>query len=352
MVFETAKLLKSRGYDPLLLHFGSPYVNKFADENDIEQHIIPNYKYYKKILLLPLFVIKTSFFITKLKLDCLHAHLYGPIIAFAPIAWMLKLPYVGTLHDVYMIEEAPNRIWLLKLAAILKTQLVAVSKPMQEFYREAINYKTNKIAYVPNCTNRNNEKEGRETVRRQLDLHENDIAVVSVGRLVSLKRFDVLIEAISMVRHRENIYAFIVGAGPERSQLELLVDKLDVRNNVKFLGERNDVAMLLAATDIFTLTSETEGMSKSILEALSAGLPIIATDVGGNKDLVAHKKNGYLLNNHSPAALADYLEQLANNDELRATMGISSQALVTKEYNPELFLERHINIYKKTISNY
>jgi glycosyltransferase involved in cell wall biosynthesis len=90
-------------------------------------------------------------------------------------------------------------------------------------------------------------------------------------------------------------------------------------------------------------------MSKSILEALAAKLPVIATNVGGNKDLVIHEKNGYILEDHAPRSLTQRIEMLIQDSKLRSSMGDESRKLVESEYNLEIFLNRHLAIYKQTI---
>lgn len=349
MVFEIAKLLKQNDHAPVLLHFGSSYVESFCKEQHIESHLIPNRRFYKKTVLLPLFALKTKSFVKSLNLDCLHAHLFGPIVAFAPLAWMAKLPFVGTLHDVYMVEGSKHRAFLLKQALFFNAKLTAVSNPMREFYLKALRCKEKDIVYIPNCTCINAHRDARLAVRESLGLSDNTVGLVSVGRLVGLKRFDILIEAVAKLEDRGAVKAFIVGDGPEKSRLESLIVKHQLQNHIVMLGERSDVEMLLAASDIFSLTSETEGMSKSILEALAAGLPVVATDVGGNKDLVKHGENGFLSQEHSSSEIMNYLSELINNAELRTRMGENSLALLESEYNSDLFLKRHIDIYNNTI---
>tara|TARA_B100000408_G_scaffold138583_1_gene132795 strand:- start:10437 stop:11546 length:1110 start_codon:yes stop_codon:yes gene_type:complete len=349
MVFEIAKLLKHNGHTPVLMHFGSSYVESFCTDQHIESHQIPYRRFYKKTVLLPLFALKTKSFVESLNLDCLHAHLFGPIVAFAPLAWMAKLPFVGTLHDVYMVEGSAHRAFLLKQALFFNAKLTAVSNPMREFYLKTLRCNEKDIVYIPNCTCINAHRGARFGIRDSLGLSEHTIALISVGRLVGLKRFDILIDAVAKLEDRSSIKAFIVGDGPERSCLEALIIKQQLQDHVVMLGERNDVEMLLAASDIFSLTSETEGMSKSILEALAAGLPVVATDVGGNKDLVKHGENGFLSQKHSSSEIMNYLSKLINNAELRRRMGENSLALLESEYNSDLFLKRHIDIYNNTI---
>lgn len=349
MVFEIAKLLKHNGQIPVLLHFGSTYVDTFCAEHGIECHLIPNRRFYKKTLLLPLFAIKTKLFITSLKLDCLHAHLFGPIVAFAPLAWMAKLPFLGTLHDVYMVEGAKHRALLLKQALLFKARLITVSNPMRDFYLKTLHCSDESIVYIPNCTNLNTHLEARDSIRAKLALTDDETVLISVGRLVELKRFDILVDAIAALDNKKSVRAFIVGDGPERAQIDALIREHKLKECISLLGERNDVEELLAASDIFSLTSETEGMSKSILEALAAGLPVVATDVGGNKDLVIHDKNGFLVQDHSPITVKHYLDILINDTDLRKKMGANSRSLLENEYNSQLFLKRHLNLYKDTI---
>lgn len=349
MVFEIAKLLKQNDHSPVLLHFGSSYVESFCTDQHIESHLIPHRRFYKKTVLLPLFAFKTKSFVKSLNLDCLHAHLFGPIVAFAPLAWMAKLPFVGTLHDVYMVEGSAHRAFLLKQALFFNAKLTTVSNPMREFYLKTLRCNEQDIVYIPNCTRINAHRDARLAVRYSLGLSEHTVALISVGRLVGLKRFNILIDAVAKLDERSSFKAFIVGDGPERSSLEALIVKYQLQDHVVMLGERSDVEMLLAASDIFSLTSETEGMSKSILEALAAGLPVVATDVGGNKDLVKHGDNGFLSQEHSSSEVRKFFSILINNAELRTRMGENSLALLKQEYNSDLFLKRHIEIYNNSI---
>ena len=349
MVFETAKLLQANGVEPVLLHFNSPYADAFAKQNGIEQHVIPNRKLYKKTIYLPLFAIRTRKFIRSLQLDCLHTHLFGPIIAFAPLAWMIKLRHVGTLHDVYMIEEAPYRIWLIKLAHFFNTRLIAVSRHMADFYSQRAHFGNDSIQYIPNYSAVNQNLTHRQSIRKTLGLSAEQVAVVSVGRLVTLKRFELLIAAAASIPAERNIKTFIAGDGPQRLLLQDLIEHHDATDRVRLLGERDDIESILAAADIFTLTSESEGMSKSILEALAAQLPVVATDVGGNSDLVIQGTNGYLLEYSEPQEifikLAEHLEHLAGNAKLRETMGKASKAILEQDHTAALFLERHLQAY-------
>ena len=348
MVFETARLLKESGQSPVLFHFGSEYVSQCAINLGIEHYVIPNHKLYKKGILLPLFILKTLRLINGKKLDILHSHLFSPIFTFAIIAKLVGIKHVGTLHDTYMIEDSPKRIWLIKLARLLNTQLIAVSEPMKQFYTEHANFETGAVRYIPNFASKNNQLSQRAEIREKLGLNSADIAIFSVGRLVQLKQFNILISAISKI-DTPKVKAFIVGNGTEFETLQAQILKLNLESKVTLLGERSDIEDLLSAADIFTLTSSTEGMSKSILEALASGLPIIATDVGGNKDLVLNEENGYLLKQHCPEELANRIDRLSADKALREQMSISSMELLEEKYTSNIFLANHIRLYQEKV---
>ncbi|WP_075186308.1 glycosyltransferase family 4 protein [Teredinibacter haidensis] len=346
MVIDTASLLKSHGHEPVLLHFGSSYIQEFADANRIENHTIPNHSLYKKTYKLPIFILRTISFIRNLKLDCLHSHLYSPIITMHFVSSLCGLRHVGTLHDIYMVEETPRRIHMLSIVAFLGTRFVAVSNNMLQFYRERGRFPTNSITYIPNFVNESVPSCSREITRQSLEL-KDEIVVISVGRLVNLKRFDLLIKAAEIVNTTSNITFYIAGDGPLRSELELQISNSKLKGKVILLGERTDVINLLNAADIFVLASDTEGMSRSILEAMASALPIIATDVGGNSDLVEPTKNGLLIPPNSSSALATALNEIMDDSALRIKMGEASRNKVNRSFGKESFLNSYLKQYSK-----
>src|SRR5207248_3814804 len=113
----------------------------------------------------------------------------------------------------------------------------------------------------------------------------------------------------------------LVGDGPERAGVEAQVRELNLGEKVRFLGTRKDVAQLLHGADLFLLTSVSEGIPLTVIEAMAAGLPVVATDVGGLREVVADGLTGLLAPAKDAAALADCVWRLAGDPELRRRMG-------------------------------
>jgi len=148
---------------------------------------------------------------------------------------------------------------------------------------------------------------------------------------------------------KTNFHYLIVGNGESEQKLKKAVNELMLQDKVSFLGFRRDVPELLAASDVFILTSRREGLPKALMEAMAVGLPIIATDVRGNRDLVKSGENGYLvpLGNAEQTAIA--IERLIDSEDLRRSMGGKSKELV-KQYDLQNILKEMEKIYDNILN--
>lgn len=154
----------------------------------------------------------------------------------------------------------------------------------------------------------------RATIRQQLCLDVNDCVIGTVGRLHKKKGLEYLIAAAKqLVRDAPNVIFIIVGGGPERGNLEALVRVLGLEDHIRFLGERTDVPDLLSAMDIFCFPSELEGLPNAVMEAMAAGLPVVATDIPGNNELVVNGKSGYLTPVRDSMSLSCAILELIND---------------------------------------
>jgi glycosyltransferase involved in cell wall biosynthesis len=147
----------------------------------------------------------------------------------------------------------------------------------------------------------------RQDLLMSLKLPEDARLVCYVGRLAKQKRVDDLLWAAQLLRQAEpRAYFLIVGDGPERIRLEQHARDVEVAEHVRWLGHRDDATSVLGLCDIFWLGSSFEGMSNSLLEAMSCGRPVVVTDIPPNRELVQHGVDGYLVNVSDGAAFAQY----------------------------------------------
>ena len=157
--------------------------------------------------------------------------------------------------------------------------------------------------------------------------------LVIVGRLAAIKRIDVFLRTLALVAEKmPDVSATIVGDGELRQDLERLVGELGLEQRVVFAGHQTDVDSWLKGAKVFVLTSDSEGLALSLIEAMMCGLPAVVSDVGELGDLVENGVNGYLVPRRSPEAFADRIcELLQNGDKLAAFSGAARQAALQHE---------------------
>ncbi|MFO0908644.1 MAG: glycosyltransferase family 4 protein [Isosphaeraceae bacterium] len=181
----------------------------------------------------------------------------------------------------------------------------------------------------------------------RLELGANDGPVVLfTGRLHPQKSLDILFDAWPRVARETRALLVLAGDGPERGRLETRADELDLGDRVRFLGRVDDVADVLRAADLFVLPSVAEGMSNSLLEAMATGLACIASDIGGNQDLLAPGEAGCLVSHRTPDAWADAIIGLLQNPTHRSRLGSRALRRIHEEFSIARVVDRYVALYR------
>lgn len=156
-----------------------------------------------------------------------------------------------------------------------------------------------------------------------------EFELISVGRLVQVKRYDRLLRIVAaLVKHRPDVGCAIVGDGPQRGALESSAKALGIERNVRFFGQRSDVAMLLRRGRLFVLTSESEGQSIAMMEAMTAGLPVAAPDVGELTDLLHDGETGIVIDPENATATAARIHEQLGDDARLGRMAAEGRKAV------------------------
>ncbi|MCA9471139.1 MAG: TIGR03088 family PEP-CTERM/XrtA system glycosyltransferase [Nitrospirales bacterium] len=176
------------------------------------------------------------------------------------------------------------------------------------------------------------------------------VVVGTVGRLQAVKDQTTLVNAFLHLRQAfpellKSVRLVLVGDGAMRDNLEGLVKAEGIGEYVWMAGERHDIPDLLRAFNVFVLPSEAEGISNTILEAMASGLPVIATDVGGNTELVQHGKTGYLVPPKNPSAMAQAIAMYAKDEKLVEQHGRAGRALVEERFSLHAMIDRYTAVY-------
>jgi len=335
---------QSSNIECVLITFEHPWFKKQCNARNIKYIEAPFRDDFKRTITLPIFAWKFGRWLKKQNIDLLHSHLFGPITGGAIAAFIAGIPHVGTLHDVYMISEKPSRIRLIQLAALLKTKLVTVSNDMENFYKQSGYFSPTTFSTIYNgveVVTTNN------TLRSDLNLTEQYPTIICVGRLIPLKQVEELTKVILALLKKHNFYFLIVGEGPERKKIEAIAEQSQA--HIKMLGERNDIPNLLALSDIFIQYSTTEGLSRSIIEAISTGLPCIVSNVGGNPEIVKDGYNGELVNENDSKTLNNALSRLLEDETLRAEYSKNSIKYAQDNFGLEANNRKYLNLYNSLV---
>ncbi len=190
------------------------------------------------------------------------------------------------------------------------------------------------------------QSQDRQRLRFELGISEDMLAMVSVGRFSEVKDPFTLLEAFLIVKKKvpESVLVFL-GEGPLGSDIEMFCQDHKVTDSVKLLGYRNDIKEILWAFDLFVMSSVSEGYSIALLEACAAGLPIVATNVGGNEEIVRHQENGLVVSPKKPLLFADAVIKIFSDQEKRERMGANGREWAEKFAKVERMTSEYLKLY-------
>jgi sugar transferase (PEP-CTERM/EpsH1 system associated) len=238
-----------------------------------------------------------------------------------------------------------------RLLAPLVTQFVTVSEDLARWLVKEVRIPARKVCTIYNGVDtRRFSSEGRDFARRALGIPDRSVAIGTVGRLDPVKDHVGLVRALAHMSADRQALLYIVGDGPCRSEVEAAVRSLGLSQRVRLLGDRQDVPEILPGFDIFVLPSLGEGMSNTILEAMATGLPVVATRVGGNPELVVHAVTGLLVEPRSPDSLITALSRYVEDADLRVAHGRAARHRAEAEFGLRRMLSAYDELYSRHLA--
>ena len=174
-----------------------------------------------------------------------------------------------------------------------------------------------------------------------------------VGQLFPPKGWHDFIRTVDYIYKKSNkeFQALIIGEGEQMEELKSLVIKLNLEDVISFEGYIDFIQSKLKELDFILFTTHREGFSVAILEAMSAGLPQVITDVGGGKEQIIHGENGYVVKCGEIETMGDYCLKLMNDKSLRVLLGAKSRELVKQKFSEDAMFKNHVNLYKKLLKS-
>jgi sugar transferase (PEP-CTERM/EpsH1 system associated) len=262
-------------------------------------------------------------------------------------------------RDIHDVDGTSKKYQLLRrLFRPLIHRYIALSRDLKHYLEHQIGVPESQIAHICNGVDTERFKPGYSDSRTVLprDFGEPDrIVIGTVGRMEAVKDQITLVHAfVRLVQQTpeegEKLRLIMIGDGALREPALAILRKAGLAEVAWLPGERDDVPELLRAMDVFVLPSLAEGISNTILEAMASGLPIVATDVGGNHELVERDTTGFLVPRSDPAALADAIRVYVNDPGLRRRHGEAARKRSEDEFSIDIMVQHYQDIYDELLS--
>lgn len=272
--------------------------------------------------------------------DILHTHNPRPHLFGTIAARLMRCPVLINTKHGRNRTDLPRQIRMNRILSKLSACVVPVSEDAAAVAREIEGVPESKLKVIRNGVD-------LEVFRRPPAPTAFRKRAIHVARLNLIKDQVTLLKAAKLVLNAEPDFELeIVGDGPSRSELETLHQELDLNGSVRFLGAQDAISELLAEANLFVLSSLSEGISLTLLEAMATALPVIATDVGGNREVVLCGKTGLLVPSQSPNELADAIIKLLRDPDLARAMGQAGRERVEAEFDLRRAVKEYESLYK------
>jgi glycosyltransferase involved in cell wall biosynthesis len=317
---------------------------------------IPTYYFTMKRGLNPFGIHQIVKFIKHNHISLIHSHGYKTNIFFG-ILPLRPFPVISTVHGWLKFgTNHKERVYEFLDAKALKRldAAVAVSGAVREdLIKRGISKEKIVTIYNGIRTDQLQEKCGGLEIRKRYLLFQNDFVIATVGRLSEEKGHCYLIEAFAdLVKEITNIKLIIAGDGPLRPDLEYLVDKFGISNQVRLIGYEKNIETFLSAIDLFVLPSLTEGLPISLLEAMALGKPVIGSSTGGIKEVIQDNINGIQTPPMDVKAISDSIKCLYYDKEQRRRIGLEAKKHVATNFSSKAMVLAYQDLYEKILYKY
>lgn len=240
--------------------------------------------------------------------------------------------------------------WLYRIASRWASGFIAVSEDVGLAVRREIGPDEKKVAVILNGvdTRRYPAAADRKELRSRLGFGDDACLIAVVGTLKEQKGHRYLVEAgKEILSKRQNLHFLFIGDGPLLQELNRQAAESGLTERIHFLGNRDDVPDLLAASDLFVLPSLWEGLPMALIEAMASGMPIVATRVSGTQKAIIHEESGLLVPPGDPGELAGAIEVLLSRPERASAMGRAARLRAEKCFSAQAQAASHIALFRQ-----
>jgi glycosyltransferase involved in cell wall biosynthesis len=296
------------------------------------------------------------------RIDVAHCHNWGGLVDTVLAAKLSRnIPVLHTQHGLdYGFNDAPDhqrnrlRTALKALACRGVSRVATVSHEVAQMVMREWGVPAPRVSVVHNGVRVPLPEEGlqvRAEWRKELGVGDADVLYGTVAVFRPVKDLHTMLEAMALVAAQTSRARLVLmGAGPQKQELEAAVDRLGLRSRVHFVGFRRDATRLLPALDVFVLSSVSEGISLALLDAMAAGVPVVATGVGGTCEVLSAPGCGVLVPPRSPRELANALLSVLDDDSRRSALSAAGRRRVEEAFSLRRMVRTYESLYASLVN--
>ena len=283
------------------------------------------------------------------RIDIAHSHEFSMAVYGAWASWLAGVQHVITMHGSRYYAAHLRRRVAMRAAIAVSGRTIAVSNPLADHISRDLQVRRSRIPVILNGVRP--PQPLAPTLREELNLETGARLIVSVGNLYPVKGHQHLIDALALLTERHPAaHVAISGRGDLEDALRRRARALGMSNRVHLLGLRADVSAVLKAADLFVLPSLSEGLPLALLEAMFAGCPIVATNVGDVSIALAHGEAGALVEPGNPQALAQAIDELLSNPPRARALGARASRRAAAEYDVSRMVQHYSTVYEDLLA--
>jgi len=335
--------LKERGHNIYIASSGGDKLHDFLDKgiNFIQVPLKTKAEFSPKIIIS---FFKLLPYIKENKIDIIHANTRVTQVLACFLSFFSGKPFISTCHGFFKTR------FVRLLFPCWGKKVIAISQQVEQHLRHDFKVNPAAISLINNGIDvgrfANNQGFDRQLIRKELGIGEG-LVVGIVGRLSDVKGHIYLIKAISIVaKDVPQVKLLIIGEGKMFSQLIDLTKQLGIEDKVFFINSVMDTRRVLAIMDLFVMPSLKEGLGLALMEAMASGLPVIGSNVGGIKTLIADGYNGLLVEPADVPGLAQAITVLINDPEKRKAFGANASIFIQKNFSLKKMLDQTEEVYE------
>ncbi|MCK4538583.1 MAG: glycosyltransferase [Candidatus Krumholzibacteria bacterium] len=296
----------------------------------------------------PVVFLKMVKYLRHGRFDVVHAHLAWAGLVGRLAAWVAGVPVRITTEHGKGLWKSPFQVLIEKAMNRITDMRICVSRDIFRIRRDREGTPEEKLVYIPNGVDPEafSASGAKKGIMEEFDWSPSAPLILSIGRIVEAKNYPLLVEAFSiLLKSVPHAKCIIVGEGPCQPEVEAAIERYSVGASIRLAGTRRDIPAFFDAADTFVLSSVREGLPVTLLEAMAAGTPIVATDAGGIPEAVTDGESAILVQSGDAGSLAEAMAMVLGDDATADRISASAQSVVRERFSIQNTTRRVEEIY-------